>query len=156
MPKSSLDLAPVTSDWLDKVLASGEAGPAAPLFRAARFAGVAFFTAVPHEPFGQLMETVREKPWVAIVGDDEGTSRGPGSFDRGSLLAACRAATHTAVSSVAPTEKLYSVFALAAAMGGRVLVIETHTDHHAEWHAFVRKHASKAAYLDASTVAGMA
>jgi hypothetical protein len=91
-----------------------------------------------------------------IVGDDRTESMGLAAFHSPSINRLLRDASHTVVHSGAPHPAAYAAAAAAAIMGGRVVLVETHNRHHADWHNRVKKNASSAAYLDVSAREGRA
>src|SRR5262249_46242618 len=84
----------------------------------------------------------RTSTWLALVGDDDGpdgSTVGPTGFHRRDLESLLREATHIAVYSASGDPRPYAVFALAAGLGGRVVVIETQVGRHDEWVAEAKR-----------------
>jgi hypothetical protein len=91
---------------------------------------------------------VMDGPAVILIGDDLAVSRGPTAFHQGSLKRMLKRASHIAIMAGMPIEIPYRAAPLAAAASGKlVLLIECQETTEAQWHAWVRRWAPKAALL---------
>ncbi len=141
---------------IDEALAANRLGHLAPIMEMVRDRGIGLLRFRPGDSLAWGLNIAGSRSWVCVVGDDEATSGGPRAFDETSLIQAAQCATHACVYSGPADPRCYAMFAAAAALGGRVLLIETQIRHHAEWSRFVRRFAPEAAYLDVTPMGGRA
>jgi hypothetical protein len=90
-------------------------------------------------------EPATEQPhaqWLAVVHDVVGL--GPAGFHQQTLERFAYLASHFALVSVAPDPSIYRAFAGAAAVLGRVLVVETKLPLYAAWQRFLMEHSTGA------------
>lgn len=141
---------------LDRAIAAGQLQHLAPVLTAVREADIGCIQLRPADPLAWVLNMGSGNGWVCLVGDDRETSSGPGGFDAPSLVQVLERASAVAVYSGAADAKFYTTFAVAAVLGGRVVVIETQLAQHVAWLAFVRAHAPDANLLDICPPGGTA
>jgi hypothetical protein len=93
----------------------------------------------------QIQEAAIEQPhaqWLAVVHDVVGL--GPAGFHQQALERFAYLASHLALVSVAPDPSIYRAFAGAAAVLGRVLIVETKLPLYAAWQRFLMEHSTRA------------
>ncbi len=96
---------------------------------------------------------------MLIVGDDlppGETELGPTAFHQGSLRRCLNSCTHVAIMSGSAISEVYEDSARFAALGARVVLIETGTRAEAQWLDYVRSTAPQADLLVVTVAAGRA
>jgi len=115
--------------------------PVLPLFHAVD-AGVPIYFAGRREPVVKPRASKRAR-WIIILQDDDHTSLGPASFDATSLAWICRNATAFYVYAGGGELRYYAMVALAAVLGGRILLVECRRETAADWSYAISKFAPR-------------
>lgn len=98
----------------------------------------------------------KTRPFVAIIGDDTDRSLGPAGFHRKSIRRLAAASRGIVVMSCELLPDVYATAAGAAGLGTSTLIIETRSEHEAEWLALVQAAAPAANLLICTVAAGTA
>jgi hypothetical protein len=108
-----------------------------PIATAIRDHDCGFAIVLPHAGRFKLPD---DKPIILTVGDDHKTCEGPEAFHRGSLrrfIKTCRAA---AIVACRPIPELYRrVVNNAVYLRNNVVIVETRSEHEADWYSFLIK-----------------
>jgi desulfoferrodoxin (superoxide reductase-like protein) len=113
-----------------------------PIIKAEGYGSSAYLPILAGKP---IQEPATEQPhaqWLAVVHDVVGL--GPAGFHRQTLERFAYFASYLALVSVAPDPSIYQALAGAAAVLGRVLVVETKLPLYAAWQRFLKEHSTRA------------
>jgi hypothetical protein len=101
-----------------------------PIMLAVRDAGVALCM-VPQgeEPF----DPPTDRPTICLIGDDMHEAKGPRAFHQDSLRDFAKRCTCAVIVSCEPLLVAYAAAAALASLGKDVIIVETRTEHEADW-----------------------
>lgn len=104
------------------------------------------------EPWtGQLdLSKISGRPWLAIIGDDEGPSRGPKSFNSTTLKEILRGSRAICIDTSEPNPAIYFGFTLTAMLSAGqagATIIECQPSHRTCWENFTNEFAPDSGVL---------
>jgi hypothetical protein len=103
-----------------------------PILTVVRDAGVALCM-VPHG--GHRFDPSRDKPTILVMDDDALGSKGPGAFHHKSLRRFVQRCRHAVIVACEPLPVAYATAAVIAGLRQDVILVETRSEHEADWKA---------------------
>jgi len=122
----------------------------APIYRAVRDRGATLLQYLHPQPIPDLPARIHDRPAIAIISDDLGTSYGPWAYDSRALRWLCERAGVFILASALPPEEWYQRAADAALSRGAAIIVDTLRDEEFGWMGYAAHFAPGAKLLIAS------